>query len=82
MRCFGGLVSSRRYHLDQKNEIYNFRVVPDLQISKKVEFLMIHMIIFVFCLSDLYCFVMNDVFWRFGEFSSIQGGSGNRDLQF
>ena len=27
MRCFGGLVSSRRYHPDQKNEIYNFRVV-------------------------------------------------------
>ena len=29
-----------------------------------------------------HCFVMNDVFWRFGELSSIQGGSGNRDLQF
>ena len=29
-----------------------------------------------------HCFVMNEVFWRFGELSSIQGGSGNRDLQF
>ena len=27
-------------------------------------------------------FVMNEVLWRFGELSSIQGGSGNRDLQF
>ena len=34
MRCFGGFRSSRRYHPNQKNEIYNFRVVPDLQISK------------------------------------------------
>ena len=44
MRCFGGLVSSRWYHPDQKNVIYNFRVVPDLQISKKLELLMIYMI--------------------------------------
>ena len=29
-----------------------------------------------------HCFVMNEVFWRFGELSSIQGGSGTRDLQF
>ena len=37
-------MSSRRYRVDQELEIYNFRVVPDLQISKKVEFLMIYMI--------------------------------------
>ena len=36
-------MSSRRYSVDQELEIYNFRVVPDLQISKKVEFLMIYM---------------------------------------
>ena len=30
-------MSSRRYHPDQKNEIYNLGVVPDLQISKKVD---------------------------------------------
>ena len=43
MRCFGGFRSSRRYNPNQKNEILNFRVVPDLQISKKVELLMIYM---------------------------------------
>ena len=71
-------MSSRRYRVDQEIEIYNFRVVPDLQISKKVEFLLIYMIFALI----FHCFVMNDVFWRFGELSSIQGGSGTRDLQF
>ena len=37
-------MSSRRYKVDQEIEIYNFSVVPDLQISKKVEFVMIYMI--------------------------------------
>ena len=27
-------MSSRRYRVDQEIEIYNFRVVPDLKISK------------------------------------------------
>ena len=48
MRSFGGFRSSRRYHPNQKNEILNFRVVPDLQISKKVDFLMIYMFFFGF----------------------------------
>ena len=39
-------MSSRRYRVDQEIEIYNFRVVPDLQISKKVDFLMIYMYLF------------------------------------
>ena len=39
-------MSSRRYRVDQEMEIYNFRVVPDLQISKKLEFLMIYMFFF------------------------------------
>ena len=37
MRCFGGFVSSRRYRVDQELEIYNFRVVPELQVSKEVD---------------------------------------------
>ena len=31
-------MSSRRYRVDQDLEIYNFRVVPELQISKAVDF--------------------------------------------
>ena len=73
-------MSSRRYRVDQEIEIYNFRVVPDLQISKTVDFLMIYMF-FCFC-SDFYCFLMNEVFWRFGELSAIQARSTTRDLQF
>ena len=51
-----GFRSSRRYHPNQKNEIYNLGVVPDLQISKKVVFLMIHMFFFFeicFCICFL-----------------------------
>ena len=36
-------MSSRRYKDNQETEIYNFRVVPDPQISKKLEVLMIYM---------------------------------------
>ena len=68
MRCFGGLVSSRRYRVDQELEIYNFRVVPDLQISKKVDFLMIY-IIFV----RFFCTIFGIIF---GDESSMQIGSG------
>ena len=71
-------MSSRRYRPDQELEIYNFRMVPELQISKKVDLLMI----FKICLDVCFCFVMTEVFWRFVELSSIQGRSGNRDLQF
>ena len=65
-------MSSRRYHPDQKNEIYNFRAVPDLQISKKLELLMMYMF---FLFAFRYCFVVNDVFWGFGGLSSIPSGS-------
>ena len=76
-------MSSRRYRVDQEIEIYNFRVVPDLQISKTVELLMVYMFFFVFLFCFVfYCFVMNEVLWRFGELSSIPSGSGKRDLQF
>ena len=52
-------MSSRRYHPDQKNEIYNLGVVPDLQINKKVDFLMIYMIFFeiVFCIFLIFFFI-------------------------
>ena len=66
-------MSSRRYRVDQEIEIYNFRVVPDLQISRKVEFLMIYMFFF-------HCFIMNEVFRGIQKLSSIQGGSGTREL--
>ena len=71
-------MSSRRYRVDQELEIYNFRVVPDLQISKKVDFLLIYM----FCFIRFHCFVMNEVFWRIQKLSSIPPKSGTRDLQF
>ena len=54
-------MSSRRYRVDQEIEIYNFRVVPDLQISKKVDVLRIYIFFLIF----VRCFVMNEVFWRF-----------------
>ena len=34
MKCFEGLVRSQRYQPNQQAEIYNFRVVPRLQVSK------------------------------------------------
>ena len=37
---------------------------------------------FIFDFICFYCFVMNEVFLRFGELWSIQGGSGTRYLQF
>ena len=51
-------------------------MVPELQISKKVDFVMIYMFFLVF-----FCFVMNEVFWRFGELSSILTEFTTRDLQ-
>ena len=58
MRCFGGLVSSRRYRVDQELEIYNFRVVPELQISKKHERLMKYMFSFAFVLFFYICLLV------------------------
>ena len=47
-RClFEGLVVSQRYLPTQQLEIYNFRVVPEVQISKTVDFVMLY-IIFVY----------------------------------
>ena len=43
-----GFPELRLFCSNQKNEIYNLGVVPDLQISKKVDFLMIYMIFFAF----------------------------------
>ena len=62
-------MSSRRYHPDQKNEIYNLGVVPDLQIHKKVEFLMIYMYFVEICFLHF--------FLKFiGDQNSMQIGSG------
>ena len=44
-----GFRSSRRYHPNQKNEIYNLGMVQNLQIIKKVDFLMIYIIFFEIC---------------------------------
>ena len=62
-------MSSRRYHPDQKNEIYNLGVVPDLQISKKVELLMIYMFFFEIVFSIIF-----GIFFR--DKDSMQIGSG------
>ena len=67
MRCFEGLVSSQRYYPNQELEIYNFRMVTELQISKIPDVFMVYIIRLQLCV----CFVMNDVFWMFGELSSI-----------
>ena len=68
-------MSSRRYRVDQEIEIYNFRVVPDLQISKKLACLMIYMFL-------LHCVVINEVFWGSQKLSLIPPKSGTRDLEF
>ena len=57
-----GFRSSRRYPPNQKNEIYNLGLVPDLQISKKVVFLMIYMFVFlhfVYFLLDFWDFLFS-----------------------
>ena len=41
-------MSSRRYRVDQELEIYNFRVVPELQISKEVDFYDLYVFYFLF----------------------------------
>ena len=41
-------MSSQRYRPNQQLEIYNFRVVPGLQISKEVDFFMIYMRTFLY----------------------------------
>ena len=43
-------MSSRRYRVDQELEIYNFRVVPELQISKEVVFFTIYIYIYIYVL--------------------------------
>ena len=62
-------MSSRRYHPDQKNEIYNLGVVPDLQIHTKVDFLMIYMFFFEI---DFLHFCLKFI----GDQNSMQIGSG------
>ena len=40
-------MSSQRYYPNQERDIYNFRVVPELQISNKIEMLMLYIFPFV-----------------------------------
>ena len=53
---------------NQKNDIYNSRLVPGLSISKKFDLLRIYMFL-------LHSVVMSEVSWGFGELSSIPSGS-------
>ena len=64
---------------NQQKEIYHFRVVPDLQISKKVELLMIYMSFSLF--SNLFI-VASEVPRRFLELRFVLSESEKRDLQF
>ena len=63
-----GFRSSRRYHPNQKNEIYNLGVVPDLQISKNVDLLMMY----IFFLDSFCIFFLKFI----GDQNSMQLGSG------
>ena len=62
MRCFEVFRSSHRYHPNQELKIYNFRVVPDLRISKKVVFLMLYF----FCIFSNCFIVLSPVRCTFG----------------
>ena len=65
-------MSSRRYRVDQELEIYNFRVVPDLQISKKVYFLMIYVFFLRFAFTYFLGFCLAEI-WIFIEIVGLFG---------
>ena len=46
VRCLESFRSSRRNRPNWDLEIFNFRMAPELQISKKVDLLMIHKIFY------------------------------------
>ena len=75
-------MSSRRYRVDQELEIYNFRVVPGLQISKEVDFLMIYTCIFFRKLEEIHCFGTNEVPFMFQEELMVRLEPQKRYLQF
>ena len=66
-------MSSQRYMPNQQLEIYNFGVVPGLQISKEVGFQNIR---------KIYSFITNEVPFRFQEELMVRLEQQKRDLQF
>ena len=81
MRCFRGLASTQRYRPDQQLEIYNFRVVPGLQMSKEVDFQWF-ICVFLIKLIKVHCFVTNEVPFKFQEELMVRFEPLKRNLQF
>ena len=75
-------MSSHRYRPNQQLEIYNFGVVPWLQISKELDFSNIYNAHFFRKVEKLYCFVTNEVPFRFHEELMVRFEAQKRDLQF
>ena len=73
-------MSSPRYDPTQQLEIFNFSVVPGLPISKEVDFFMIYMRVLQ-KINTLYCFVTNEVPFRFQEELMVRFEPQKRDLQ-
>ena len=80
MGCFGGFVRSQRHMPDQQLEIYNFKVIPGLQMSKEVDF---QLFICVFLINSikLHCFGTNEVPFKFQEELMVRFEPPKRDLQ-
>ena len=74
-------MSSERYRPNQQLEIYNFRVVPCLQMSKDVDF-HLFMCVFLWELVKLHCFGTNEVPFKFQEELMVRFEPQKRDLQF
>ena len=74
-------MSSPRYRPNQQLEIYNFRVVPVLQISKELDF-ETFICAFFRKVGKLHCFVTNEVPFRFHEELMVRFEPQKRDLQF
>ena len=74
-------MSSQRYRPNQQLEIYNFRVVPGLQMSKDVDFQWF-MYVFLCTLIKLHCFGTNEVPFKFQEELMVRFEPQKRDLQF
>ena len=55
-------MSSQRYRPNQQLEIYNFRVVPGLQISKEVDFNDLYNIICIFSVFHIFVFAFSWIF--------------------
>ena len=74
-------MSSQRYRPNQQLEIYNFRVVPCLQMSKDVDFQWFMCAFFV-KINKVNCFGTNEVPFKFQEELMVRFEPQKRDLQF